>query len=173
MVTTEIASAVERVPLGVLTFVRPSTVRPARSSRKTVTTRLISSAPPGSSGRSRERPSWLTRRVTMSTSSSSEPGSGSTTVLKRRRSALDSSLTPRSRSLAVAITLKPRTAWVSLPNSGTGRVFSDRMVIRLSCTSAGMRVSSSIRASLPSAIARISGEGTRASRLGPWVSSWA
>ena len=29
-------------------------------------------------------------------------------MLKRRRSALDSSLTPRSRSLAVAMTLKPR-----------------------------------------------------------------
>ncbi len=171
--TTEIASAVERVLLGVFTFVRPSVVMPSRSSRKTVTTRRISCAPPGSSGRSSERPSWPTRRVTMSTSSSSVAGSGSTTVLKRRRRALESSFTPRSRSLAVAIRLKPRTACVSPPSSGTGRVFSERMVIRLSWTSAGMRVSSSTRAILPSAIARITGEGTRASRLGPWASSWA
>jgi hypothetical protein len=44
----------------------------------------------------------------MSTSCSAEAGTGSTTVLNRRRSALDSSFTPRSRSLAVAMTLKPR-----------------------------------------------------------------
>ena len=109
----------------------------------------------------------------MSTSASAVSGSGSTTVLKRRRSALDSSLTPRSRSLAVAIRLKPRTACTSSPSSGIGSVFSDRTVIRLSCTSAGMRVSSSTRAVMPSAIARITGLGTRASRLGPLASSWA
>ena len=86
----------------------------------------------------------------MSTSSSGVAGSGSTTVLKRRRSALESSLTPRSRSLAVAIRLKPRTAWTSWPSSGIGRVFSDRTVMSVSCTSAGMRVSSSTRAVMPS-----------------------
>ena len=93
--------------MGDLSLVRPSSVTPPRSSRKTVTTRRISSAPRGAAGRSSERPSWSTRRATMSTSSSTLAGSGSTTVLKRRRSALDSSLTPRSRSLAVAMRLKP------------------------------------------------------------------
>src|SRR5690349_23535001 len=39
--------------------------------------------------------------------------SGRTTVLKRRRMAEESSLTPRSRSLAVAMTLKPWMAWRS------------------------------------------------------------
>lgn len=109
----------------------------------------------------------------MSTSSSGVAGSGSTTVLKRRRSALESSLTPRSRSLAVAIRLNPRTACTSCPNSGMGRVFSDRTVISVSWTSAGMRVSSSTRAVMPCAIARITGLGTSASRLGPFASSWA
>lgn len=94
-------------------------------------------------------------------------------MLNRRRSALDSSLTPRSRSLAVAMTLNPRTAWTSWPSSGSGRVFSDRMVISESCTSAGMRVSSSIRAVMPSDMARISGLGTSASRLGPCARSCA
>ena len=41
--TTEIASAVYIVPLGDLTLVLPSSVCPSRSSRKTVTTRRISS----------------------------------------------------------------------------------------------------------------------------------
>ena len=84
----------------------------------------------------------------MSTSSSSVAGSGRITVLNRRRSAEDSSFTPRSRSLAVAITLKPLAAWTSMPSSGTGSVFSDRIVISASCTSDGMRVSSSMRAIL-------------------------
>ncbi|CAM5655797.1 hypothetical protein SGRIM128S_03232 [Streptomyces griseomycini] len=129
--------------------------------------------PSGTAGRSRERPIWSTRRETMSTSASGVSGSGSTTVLKRRRRALDRSLTPRSRSLAVAIRLKPRTACTSWPSSGIGRVFSDRMVMSVSWTSAGMRVSSSTRAVIPSAMARITGLGTRASRLGPWASSRA
>ena len=101
LVTTEIASAGDSVPLGDLTLDRPSSVTPWRSSRNTVTTRLISSAPGGVSGSPIERPSWATRRVTISTSCSAESGTGSTTVLNRLRSALDSSLTPRSRSLAV------------------------------------------------------------------------
>ncbi len=109
----------------------------------------------------------------MSTSASALSGSGSTTVLKRRRSALDSSLTPRSRSLAVAIRLKPRTASTSCPNSGIGSVFSDRMVMSVSCTSAGMRVSSSTRATAPSRMARMTGPGTSASGLGPCASSCA
>ena len=57
--------------------------------------------------------------------------------------------------------------------SGTGSVFSDRIVISASCTSDGMRVSSSTRATRPSAIAVITGEGTRAARDGPSASSRA
>ena len=109
----------------------------------------------------------------MSTSSSSLAGSGSTTVLNRRRSADDRSLTPRSRSLAVAITENPLTAWTSMPSSGTGSDFSERIVISASCTSDGMRVSSSTRAIRPSAIAVSTGEGTSAARDGPSASSLA
>ncbi len=47
---TEIASAVDSVPLGTLSDVRSSTVVPLRSSRKIVTTRRISSAADGTSG---------------------------------------------------------------------------------------------------------------------------
>ncbi len=45
------------MPDGDLSLVRPSSVSPARSSRKTVTTRRISSAAAGTSGSSSERPS--------------------------------------------------------------------------------------------------------------------
>ena len=62
-------------------------------------------------------------------------------MLKRRRRAEESSLTPRSRLLAVAITLKPLTAWTSSPSSAIGSDFSDRIVIRASWTSDGIRVS--------------------------------
>ena len=100
-------------------------------------------------------------------------GTGSTTVLKRRLSAADSSFTPLSRLLAVAITLKPRVACTSEPSSGMGSIFSDSTVISESCTSAGMRVSSSTRAILPLRMACISGLGTSAFSEGPWASSWA
>ncbi|CAM5654237.1 hypothetical protein SGRIM128S_07329 [Streptomyces griseomycini] len=169
--TTEIASAVESVPRE-LSLVRPSAVTPSRSPGRRYDTADLGESV-GQAGRSSERPIWSTRRETMSTSASGVAGSGRTTVLKRRRSALERSLTPRSRSLAVAMTLKPRTAWTSCPSSGIGRVFSDRMVMSESCTSAGMRVSSSTRAVIPSAMARISGLGTSASRLGPWARSLA
>ena len=109
----------------------------------------------------------------MATSSSSLAGSGSTTVLKRRRSAEDSSLTPLSRSFAVAMTLNPLSACASSPSSGIGSVFSDRMVISASWTSAGIRVSSSIRAIAPWRIAVITGDGTSACSLGPSASSRA
>ena len=69
-------------------------------------------------------------------------------MLKRRLRALESSLTPLSRLLAVAMTLKPLVAWTSEFSSGIGSVFSERMVMRESWTSAGMRVSSSTRAML-------------------------
>ena len=54
-----------------------------------------------------------------------------------------------------------------------GSVFSDRMVISASCTSDGMRVSSSTRTSAPVRIARRTGLGTSACSLGPSVSSRA
>jgi hypothetical protein len=167
LVTTEIASAVDSVPLGDFSFVRPSSVTPPRSSRKMVTTRRISSAPGASCGSSSARPSWDTRRATISTSSSTPAGTGSTTVLNRRRSAEDSSLTPRSRSLAVAITLNPLRACTSAFSSGTGRVRSDSTVMSESWTSDGIRVSSSTRAMLPVAMARSTGLSTSAARDGP------
>ena len=102
-----------------------------------MTTRRISSAAAGTSGRASAAPSSATRRATIVISSSAVAGSGRTTVLNRRRRALDSSLTPRSRSLAVAIRLKPRTAGTSVSSSGTGSTFSERIVTSASCTSDG------------------------------------
>ena len=71
------------------------------------------------------------------------------------------------------MTEKPGTAWNSMPSSGTGSVFSDSTVIKVSCTSAGMRVSSSMRAILPSFMALTSGLGINAFSDGPWASNWA
>ena len=88
-------------------------------------------------------------------------------MLNRRLSADDRSLTPLSRLLAVAITLKPGRACTSESSSGMGSVFSDRMVMRASCTSAGMRVSSSMRTSEPASMARITGPGTSAAAARP------
>ena len=173
LVMTEIASAGDIVPVGDFSLVRWSAVIPDRSSRKIVTTRRISSRADGTSGSSSDRPSWATRRATISTSSSSVAGSGSTTVLNRRRRADDRSFTPRSRSLAVAMTENPWTACTSVPSSGTGSVFSDRIVISASCTSEGIRVSSSTRAIRPSAIAVMIGEGIIAAFDGPSASSRA
>jgi hypothetical protein len=79
LVITEIASAVESEPDGDLSLVRPSAVRPDRSSRKTVTTRRISSTAAGTCGSSRDEERSATRVVTMFTSSSSLSGSGITT----------------------------------------------------------------------------------------------
>ena len=114
-----------------------------------MTTRSISLSDSSSAGRSSERPRDSTRVRTISTSCSIESGSGRITVLKRRFSAEDRSCTPLSRSFAVAITLKPRRACTSSLSSGIGSVFSDRIVMSASCTSAGMRVSSSTRAIEP------------------------
>ena len=54
-----------------------------------------------------------------------------------------------------------------------GSVFSESIVISVSCTSAGTRVSSSSRTSAPLSMARIMGLGTSAARLGPLASSSA
>jgi hypothetical protein len=75
--------------------------------------------------------------------------------------------------LAVAIRLKPRTAATSVLSSGTGSVFSDRIMTSASCTSDGMRVSSSTRTSEPARIARYTGLGTRAASLGPSANNLA
>src|SRR5437764_674936 len=80
------ASAADMVPLGDLSLVLPSAVTPLRSSRNTVTTRRISSSAGFSAGSCKARPRSATRRDTISTSSSSVSGVGSTTVLKRRLS---------------------------------------------------------------------------------------
>ncbi|CAM5685999.1 hypothetical protein SCALM49S_05503 [Streptomyces californicus] len=125
---------------GDLSLVRPSVVIPSRSSRTTVTTRRISPAPPGRPG---GRATGLSgrRAGTRSTSSCAVAGSGSTTVLNRRRSALDSSLTPRSRSLAVAMRLNPRTASPPGPAREPGGSSRTGCVMSASCTSAGIGVS--------------------------------
>jgi hypothetical protein len=93
--------------------------------------------------------------------------------LKRRINAEERSFTPLSRLFAVAMTLKPRRAWISIPSSGTGSVFSESIVMSVSCTSLGMRVSSSTRASFPSRMAWNIGLGTRARSDGPSARSRA
>ena len=71
------------------------------------------------------------------------------------------------------MTLKPLIACSSPSSSGIGSVFSDKMVISASCTSEGIRVSSSTRAIWPPAIARITGLGTIAACEGPSAMSRA
>ena len=111
LLMTEMASAVDSVELGDFRrTVLPSSVWPFLSSRKICTTRRTSCSAGGSAGSCSARPCSVTRLVTICTSSSCEAGTGSTTVLKRRFKALDSSFTPLSRLLAVAMTEKPGTA---------------------------------------------------------------
>ena len=71
------------------------------------------------------------------------------------------------------MTLNPFAAWTSVPSSGTGSVFSLSTVISASCTSLGIRVSSSTRAIRPSRIAVMIGDGTSAPAVGPSASSRA
>ncbi|MOA09278.1 hypothetical protein D3C78_1290980 [compost metagenome] len=135
--------------------------------------RCISSKIGFSTGSSIDLLKPATRCCTIATSSSIEDGTGRITVLKRRFNALESSLTPLSLLLAVAIRLKPFTACTSVFNSGIGNVFSERMVINVSCTSELIRVSSSTLTILPSFIPRITGVSTIASATGPAESSLA
>ncbi len=127
----------------------------------------------GGHRRQRQRRAELAdaRWLTIAISSSTVSGSGRTTVLKRRRSALDSSLMPRSRSLAVAIRLKPRTAATSVLSSGTGSDFSDRIsderVLDVG-RHPGQLLDAGDR---PARIARYTGLGTSAASLGPSASS--
>lgn len=94
---------------------------------------------------------------------------GMRTKLKRRFSAEDRSLTPRSRLLAVAMTEKPGLAktMLSLSISGTEMYFSDRIEISASWTSLVERVSSSKRPIAPVSIAVMIGEGIIDSRDWP------
>ena len=110
-----------------------------------MTTRAISLSAGAISGSESPVPISPTRLTTIAVSSSMSLGSGSTTTLKRRFSAEDSSFTPLSRLLAVAMTLKPRRACTASFSSGIGRIFSESTVISVSCTSEPMRVSSSSR----------------------------
>jgi len=88
-------SAVERVPLGDFSLVLPSALtRSAVREDRYDAADLLQGWRFGREFQG--APMLVARRWTMSTSSSMVAGSGSTTVLKRRRSALDSSLTPRS-----------------------------------------------------------------------------
>lgn len=91
---------------------------------------------------------------------------GMRTKLKRRLSAEDRSLTPRSRLLAVAMIEKPGWAktMLSLSSSGTEMYFSDRIEISASWTSLVERVSSSKRPIAPVSIAVMIGEGIIDSR---------
>lgn len=72
--------------------------------------------------------------------------------LKRRLRALDISLTPRSRVLAVPMMLKPRRARTTpaSPSSGTIITLSLMLESSVSWTSWGVRVISSKRTSIPS-----------------------
>ena len=100
-----------------------------------------------------------------SASSVSKSAIGNTvSKLKRRLSAALISLTPRSRVLAVAMTLNPSRANTmrvrrrSAPGSpAPGRTAA---TAGESCTSSGQRVISSKRTTLPSAMPRSSGAGT-------------
>jgi hypothetical protein len=98
---------------------------------------------------------------------------GTVSKLNRRFSAALISDTPRSRRFAVAITLKPSSAfstWGSLPeSSGTASRRSLRIDTSASCTSGRQRVTSSMRASEPRRIAVSTGDGTMASGCGPFA----
>ena len=92
---------------------------------------------------------------------------GICTKLKRRFKAVDRSLTPRSRLLAVAMMLKPgcaNTMPSPLDSSGMEMYFSLRIEIGASCTSEVQRVNSSNRPISPLCMEVMIGEGIIESR---------
>lgn len=97
--------------------------------------------------------------------------------LKRRLRAADISETPRSRRLAVAMTVKPGAAETTASSvavsSGTLTRRSDRIDTSASCTSGRQRVISSTRTTRPVRMAESTGESTRAPELGPCASNSA
>ncbi len=130
LVTTEMASAADKVPLGDLSLVLPSSVTPLRSSRRIVTTRRISSRAGLSPGSSSVAAELLGPPVDDFHFVVERVGHGQDDRIEPAQEALDSSLTPLSRLLAVAITLNPLLACTSVLSSGMGRVFSERIVIK-------------------------------------------
>ena len=115
LVSTLIASAVDSVPVGTLSVVRPSAVTPSAARGTPGPPGVPPPAPAARPAAAAPGPARATRRLTISISTSALSGSGSTTVLNRRFSALDISLMPRSRSFAVATSVKPATACTSSP----------------------------------------------------------
>jgi hypothetical protein len=85
-------------------------------------------------------------------------------VVNRRRNADESSSTPLSRSLAVAMTLKLLMAWTRHRDRGAAGSF--RTGESASWTLEGIWASSSMRAMVPVSMAPITGDGTGAARLG-------
>ena len=94
---------------------------------------------------------------------------GIDTKLNRRLRAVERSLTPRSRALAVAMMLKPGRAKTTLSSFSSGIVmyFSERIEINASCTSLLQRVSSSNRPIRPCCMEVMIGEGIMLSRDWP------
>ena len=95
--------------------------------------------------------------------------------LKRRLSAALISFVPRSRVLAVPMTLKPSRAKTVRPSSssGTSSTRSLSTDSSESCTSIGQRVISSKRTICPARIPSSSGAGTSERSDGPSASSSA
>ncbi len=112
------------------------------------------------------RSSSSVRKRTISASLFLFVTTGMRTKLKRRLSAEDRSLTPRSRLLAVAMMEKPGWAKTMLSSSSSGMetYFSDRIEMSASWTSLVERVSSSKRPITPPSIAVMIGEGIIDSR---------
>ena len=157
----------------ILSLILPSSVTPPRSSRKIVTTRRISSSAGRLGGQLERAPDLghpLRDDLDLLLGLS---GSGRTTVLKRRLSALRQLVDALVAVVGGGDDVEARAPAPRCSSSGIGSVFSDRMVISVSCTSVGMRVSSSTRAILPASIARIIGLGTSACSGGPSASSRA
>ena len=153
---------------GDLSVVRRSAVTPERSSRKIVTTRSISDSDSRSAGQlQRLRPSavdagaddldLLLEGVRQRQHDGVEPAA------QRRGQVVDALVAVVRGGDDVEAGLRLHLG-VEL---GDRQVFSDRIVMRASCTSAGIRVSSSTRTMAPVSIARITGLGTSACAAGP------
>ena len=145
------ASAVDMTASGRLTGA-PEAVAPVRRSAKAVTSTSRTCGLMGA----RSGPSSASRAREMSSASKARSETGRTvSKLKRRLRAALISCTPRSRRLAVAMTLKPGAADTRKPSpsSGTMSCFSLRTDTRVSWISGGQRVISSKRTRLPDSMA--------------------
>ena len=166
------ASAVDMMLPGFSTA-QPSVVSPWRRSRKMVTrvsTTTVSTVPWACA---LSMACWVLVFTRLTSTFRSAMGS-MCSKLKRRLSAALISLTPLSLRLAVAMTQNPsRAASECSPSSGMAMRRSERMGTSASWISGWHRVISSMRATLPVAMAWRTGDGTSASVLGPWASSMA